>query len=103
MIDPRNPTIEIDGFVLEQTCGACPEQYDVWKGGKQVGYMRLRWGSFRVDLGDCGGETVYQDDVGDGWSGSFRDTEERERQLRMGVHALKTALFKRDLERLDNP
>jgi hypothetical protein len=44
---------------LEQTCGACPEQYDAFIGEEQVGYLRLRHGGFRVDAPDCGGETIY--------------------------------------------
>ena len=53
-IKPRAKDIE-----LVQTCGACPEQYDAIYNGKIVGYLRLRHGSFRVDVPDCGGETVY--------------------------------------------
>ena len=45
---------------LQRTCLACPEQYDAFLDGKQVGYLRLRHGSFRVDVPDCGGETVYR-------------------------------------------
>jgi hypothetical protein len=34
---------------LEQTCPACPEQYDVKdESGKAVGYLRLRHGRFDV-------------------------------------------------------
>jgi hypothetical protein len=47
-------------IVLEETCGACPEQYDAFLDGKQVGYLRLRHGRFRVDYPDCGGETIYE-------------------------------------------
>ena len=49
----------IGKYTLKQTCGACPEQYDVYDGEKQVAYFRLRHGNFRVDVPDCGGETVY--------------------------------------------
>jgi len=45
---------------LIQTCGACPEQYDAFLGEKQVGYLRLRHGYFRVDYLECGGETIYE-------------------------------------------
>lgn len=48
------------GLELKLTCGACPEQYEVFKGGKQVAYFRLRHGEFRVDYPDCGGETIYE-------------------------------------------
>jgi len=33
---------------LHQTCGACPEQYDVYHGKRKVGYLRLRHGRFTV-------------------------------------------------------
>ena len=52
---------------LIQTCGACPEQYEAFikdffseTGLRQVGYLRLRHGFFRVDYTDCGGETIYE-------------------------------------------
>lgn len=52
--------IMIHGYRLELTCGACPEQYDVYDSlGQQVAYFRLRHGEFRVDVPDCGGETIY--------------------------------------------
>jgi len=58
---------------LKQTCSACPEQYDVFKDGSQVGYLRLRHGEFRADYGICGGETVYEaEPAGDG---VFEDDE----------------------------
>ena len=52
-------TILIHGYKLVQTCGACPEQYDVFAEDKQVGYLRLRHGGFRASVPDHGGETVY--------------------------------------------
>lgn len=33
---------------FEQTCFACPEQYDVYYGSRKVGYVRLRHGLFTV-------------------------------------------------------
>jgi|LakMenE18May11ns_1017448.scaffolds.fasta_scaffold9857460_1 hypothetical protein len=41
---------------LVQTCGACPEQYDVFLNDMEVGYLRLRHGYFRAE---CFGNTVY--------------------------------------------
>lgn len=32
----------IQKLEFRETCGSCPEQYDVFKGGRQVGYVRLR-------------------------------------------------------------
>jgi hypothetical protein len=60
--------ILIHGYHLQQTCGACPEQYDVFDNNdKQVAYLRLRHGHFRADVPDHKGETVYSaDPEGDG-------------------------------------
>lgn len=57
---------------FEQTCGACPEQYDVFDDeGKQVAYVRLRWGRLRVDVPDCGVETILSHQFDDPWKGCF--------------------------------
>jgi hypothetical protein len=48
------------GLRIELTSAACPEQYEIFKGDKQVAYYRLRHGAFRVDIPDCGGETIYE-------------------------------------------
>ncbi len=56
-----------NGLELHLTCVACPEQYNIFKGGKQVAYYRLRNGAFRVDYPECGGETIYEGEPnGDG-------------------------------------
>lgn len=76
---------DILGCQLWLTCYACPEQYDVYKGDDQIGYLRLRHGSFRAHAGDCGGETVYEaEPEGDG---IFKD-HERDRFLTAAVQAL---------------
>lgn len=55
---------------LVLTCGACPEQYDVFFDEKEVGYLRLRHGLFRAE---CHGEVVYRAELkGDG---CFQDDE----------------------------
>lgn len=53
---------------LEQTCGACPEQYDAFlANGELVGYLRLRHGYFSVRCPNSGGEVVYDaEPKGDG-------------------------------------
>lgn len=74
-------------IVLKLTCGACPEQYDAFDEvtGKQVGYLRLRHGHFRVDYLKCGGETIYEAcPQGDGCF----DEDEREYYLKFAVHAI---------------
>lgn len=64
---------EIEKIELVCTCGACPEQYNAFIDGKQVGYLRLRHGYFRVDYPECNGETIYTANP-DG-DGIFTDTE----------------------------
>lgn len=61
-----------------RTCFACPEQYDVWFNDKQIGYVRLRWGTLRAYYPDVGGETVFQQTIGtDSWDGMFETDEQR--------------------------
>jgi hypothetical protein len=83
-------TLTIDGFKLELTSTACPEQYDVFDAnGDQVGYLRLRHGYFRADVPDCGGETVYEANAkGDG---SF-EADERMPELTNAVRAIAAAI-----------
>lgn len=66
-------------FVL--TCEACPEQYDVYRGADQVGYVRLRHGGLSVDCPDAAGEQVYYHEFPDHLKGSFEDDGERSRFL----------------------
>lgn len=86
--EPKKPMlwklgIMIHGYRLERTCFACPEQYDVYDSlGQQVAYFRLRHGVFRVDVPNCGGETIFSSNP-DG-DGLFSD-EERVHQLTQAV------------------
>lgn len=67
--------MEQDEITFEQTCAACPEQYDAVYQGQVIGYLRLRHGYFRVDYPNCGGDTIYEvNTVGDG---CFNDDTER--------------------------
>jgi hypothetical protein len=73
------------GIVLVKTCSACPEQYDAMMGDRQVGYLRLRGGQFRVDFPECGGETIFRaSPKGDG---IFED-DEREFYLDAAIRAI---------------
>ena len=74
----RIKAVNID---FELTCHACPEEYDVYIEGKQVAYVRLRWGHLRVDVPDIGGETVYVYNWKDEWKGFFASDEEKEFHL----------------------
>lgn len=79
--------MRIGGYELVQTCGACPEQYDVFKDKKQVGYLRLRGGWFRADVPDVGGKTVFESyPYGDG---EFED-HERFNHLSAAITAIDT-------------
>lgn len=76
---------------LTMTCGACPEQYNAYYEGKQVGYLRLRHGYFYVSTPDYGGEVVYEAyPKGDG---IFED-EEREYYLKKARKSIKKYLNK---------
>jgi hypothetical protein len=66
----------IRGLKFVLTCGACPEQYDVFYNGKQVGYVRLRWGTLRVKYPDVGGEEVYATCFSEPMKGCFDNESE---------------------------
>lgn len=77
---------ERDGFGIVQTCGACPEQYDVFRGGHYVGYLRLRHGRFRADFVPTDYETVYEAfPNGDG----IFDHDERDQYIDAALKAIK--------------
>jgi hypothetical protein len=77
---------------LELTCYACPEQYDAFVDDRQVGYLRLRHGEFRVDCPNVGGETVYRSEpAGDG----MFDDDERETELMKAKACIATWLLAR--------
>lgn len=72
-------------FILEMTCFACPEQYDVYLENEKVGYLRLRNGRFRCEVPDCNGVTVFDAyTLGDG----IFETQERDPMLRKALAAL---------------
>jgi len=75
-----------------ETCGACPEQYDVFKGGRQVGYVRLRRGTITCDFPDGKGDTIYSHSFEDGWKGCFDSSEERDTYLNKIATAIHAAL-----------
>lgn len=83
----------IQGLNFIETCGACPEQYDVTLHGRLVGYVRLRWGTVTCDYPDCRGDTIYSHSFeNDGWKGGFDDSEEREKYLNEIAEAIQAKL-----------
>lgn len=81
--------MKIKDFELVQTCGACPEQYDVFKDGEQVGYLRLRHGRFSARFPNSCGEEVYTaNPKGDG---IFQE-DERMFYLTLAINAIESKL-----------
>lgn len=79
----------VDEFKLILTCGACPEQYDVFKDGQKVGYLRLRHGYFAAYSPSYNGELVYESEPnGDG----IFDDGEREDEIMNALICLRKAL-----------
>lgn len=70
------------------TCWACPEQYDVFRGKTQIGYLRLRHGRFTAEYPGVGGELVYE--AGPEGDGCFCD-KERDGYLEDAVRLLLAA------------
>lgn len=56
-------------FVM--TCGACPEQYDVYLNDEKVAYVRLRWGVLSVSYPDVRGDIIYEHDFNEEFKGGF--------------------------------
>jgi len=69
--------MEIKGLFFHDTCSACPEQYDVYKDGQLVGYVRLRWGGLSCEYPYIFGERIYEYAFDDGYKGCFDDHDER--------------------------
>lgn len=84
MIEPWCEDNEMDRIKLVETCGACPEQYDAYYKGDQIGYLRLRHGTFYCEYLPSG-ERVYESHPeGDG---IFAE-HERHHHLNLACNAL---------------
>jgi hypothetical protein len=70
---------------LVRTCESNPEQYDVFAGDEQIGYLRLRHGWFEARRPNGDGNVVYEA-APDG-DGCFMDYE-RDRYLNEALSAL---------------
>jgi len=79
-------TLTAGDIRLDQTCGACPEQYDAYApDGRQVGYLQLRHGSFTVQMPGASGTVVYHaNPAGDG----VFDPGERDEYLREATQTI---------------
>jgi hypothetical protein len=61
-------------FLVEKTCGACPEQYDILFEGKKY-YARLRWGYFYMAK-ECLEKPIYDYKFKDEFKGCFNNPQE---------------------------
>ena len=81
-----SPSSSKHGLDITQTCTACPEQYDVYRDGAEVGYLRLRHGHFTAEASDA---LVYEaDTVGDGCF----ESSERELHMENALNAIAAKL-----------
>lgn len=90
---------------FDQTCWACPEQYDVYdENGKEVGYIRFRWGKFGVYTEPLG-ETIYEAWPYEGepeseWIGCFGETDgKREEYLKIAEEKIVEFWERKERER----
>ncbi len=63
---------------IEQTCVACPSQWDMWDDNNLYYYVRYRWGELSVICNNV--ETVYRKQIGDNLDGTM-STEDMKRHL----------------------
>lgn len=104
MVNEEELEMNFNGLRFELTCGACPEQYDIYKDDKLVGYVRLRWGTLRCWYPDyTGKEAVYEHcfEDGDSYKGCFNSDEERDFHLTEISKAL-TGRLERELADADS-
>lgn len=88
----KHVDLEINGYELRLSCRACPEQYDVYKDGKEVAYFRLRHGWFYVSTPTCNDHIIYEaSPKGDG----IFEEDERMKYLTEAIEAV-------DKERREN-
>ena len=92
--DTKNCRV-IKKLTLVQTSGVWPEQYDVYKGKKQVGYIRLRHGYSTCEVPDVFGKMVLDIEPNENIKGDnrfgygcFVDEEERVKYLTMAIDAI---------------
>jgi hypothetical protein len=82
------PEYEIGEFIFVETCGACPEQYDVFFNDKAIGYVRLRHGLLTVRVPNSQGKSIFQVKFDEEWKGNFENQDEREFYFRKIVEIL---------------
>ena len=82
-----------EGFIHKNTCMACPEQWESFYDGKQVGYIRVRFGTLRVYCPGALDKLVLEHTWdGDDYKGRFDSVEERREWLHSAHQAIKAWL-----------
>lgn len=76
-------------FEFKEICGPNPEQYDVFKNGHRVAYVRLRFGILTCETPYVGDKTIYCHRFMDGSKGRFANQEERNQYLNEIAYNLK--------------
>ena len=71
-------------YRLVLSCPACPEAWEVFLGGREVGYLRLRHGHFTARFPDHWGKVVFETTETQG-DGCFADEKERMRNLKKAI------------------
>ncbi|MBO6130946.1 MAG: hypothetical protein J6P28_03160 [Treponema sp.] len=64
-------------LIFKKITDVCPEQWEIYKGSKKVGYIRLRSGRLTCRYPDYWGEVIYSHVFDDGMKGCFDSDEER--------------------------
>ena len=78
----QNNVITIGKFIFNKTCEAFPEQYDVYKGTKQVACIGLRMGNLTACTPDISDELIYYKNFNeDPAKGCFDTQDERMKYL----------------------
>ncbi len=75
-----NKRYNIKDIELKLTCEACPEAYEAFMNGKQIGYLKLRYGNFTVEYPREGGKVIYR-----GYPQGDGEFEENERELHLNI------------------
>ncbi len=83
----KKESFQENGYDVRLTCESHPEQYDVLRKSRNVGYIRLRHGVLHVWCPDAGldSECVYLAETG---YGEFDDDESRGFHMRKALKAI---------------
>lgn len=100
---------EIMGLGFEKTCGACPEQYDVYNTEGKVAYIRLRYGCLKVEPYEKPDDEFASDDTicrfseeFGMWQGEFNTEEQRIEYLTRCARKITEYLKEKETEEKKN-